>query len=158
ASARAIRSDGGLVPAGELRAPDAVLSGPAAGVLAGAAIARRAGLPGAVGLDMGGTSTDVCCGGGAAPPRRAADVPVAGVAVRRDMLEVETIAAGGGSVLWNDGIRLRVGPRSAGADPGPQCYGRGGPPTLTDAAVALGLLDAAAFDPPLDPSRVALPG
>ncbi|MCB9681889.1 MAG: hydantoinase B/oxoprolinase family protein [Alphaproteobacteria bacterium] len=156
--ALAIRSDGGLVAAAALRAPDAVLSGPAGGVLAVAAVAARAGVPGAVGLDMGGTSTDVCCVVGDDLPRHAGDVLVAGVAVRRAMLEVETIAAGGGSVLGHDGIRLTVGPASAGANPGPQCYGRGGPPTLTDAAVAEGLVDPGAFDPPLEPAAIALPG
>lgn len=154
----AIRSDGGLVRAGALRAPDAVLSGPAGGVLAVAAIARQAGFAGVVGLDMGGTSTDVCCVLGDELPRQSGDVPVAGVFLRRPMLEVETIAAGGGSVLRDDGTRLRVGPQSAGADPGPQCYGRGGPPTLTDAALLAGLLDPHAFSPPLDPGAVSLPG
>ncbi|MCB9664248.1 MAG: hydantoinase B/oxoprolinase family protein [Alphaproteobacteria bacterium] len=153
----AIRSDGGLVAAPALRAPQAVLSGPAGGVLAVAEIARQAGLPGAVGLDMGGTSTDVCLVLGDALPRVHADRLVAGVSVRAEQLEVETIAAGGGSVCWHDGTRLRVGPRSAGADPGPQCYGRGGPPTVTDAALVAGLIDPAAFAPPLDAAAVALP-
>lgn len=156
--ALAIRSDGGLVRAAALRAPDAVLSGPAGGVLAVQAIAQQLGVPGAVGLDMGGTSTDVCCVMADALPRHDGDVMVAGVAVRRPMLEVDTIAAGGGSVCWSDGIQLRVGPQSAGAHPGPQSYGRGGPPTVTDAALALGLLDPLAFDPPLNPDAVDLPG
>lgn len=158
ADALAIRSDGGLVPAHALRAPDAVLSGPAGGVLAVAAVARQAGFRGAVGLDMGGTSTDVCCVVGDEPPRHQGDVLVAGVRIRRPMLEVDTIAAGGGSILSTDGIQLRVGPASAGASPGPQCYGKGGPPTLTDAALAMGLVDADAFDPPLQPDLVRLPG
>jgi 5-oxoprolinase (ATP-hydrolysing) len=156
--ALAMRSDGSLVSASELRAPDAVLSGPAGGVLAVAAVAAQAGFASAVGLDMGGTSSDVCRVDVGRLPRRHGDVRVAGVRLRRPMLEVETIAAGGGSILANDGLRLTVGPSSAGADPGPQCYGRGGPPTLTDAALAEGLLDADAFSPPLDPARVALPG
>ncbi len=155
---QAIQSDGSLVDATTLRAPDAVLSGPAGGVLAVEAIARMSGFPGAVGLDMGGTSTDVCCVEVGSLPRLRGDVAVAGVYLRRPMLEVETIAAGGGSILSFDGTRLRVGPASAGAVPGPQCYGRGGPPTLTDAALALGLVDANAFDPPLDASRIELPG
>jgi len=155
--ARAVRSDGGLTPASALRAPDAVLSGPAGGVIAVEAIARAAGFCGAIGFDMGGTSTDVCVVGAAGLPRRTGDVRVAGVRLRRPMLEVDTIAAGGGSVVWSDGLRLGVGPDSAGADPGPQCYGRGGPPTLTDAALAAGLLDAGAFDPPLDAAAVDLP-
>jgi len=156
--ALAMRSDGSLAPAGSLRAPDAVLSGPAGGVIAVAAVAAQAGFTRAVGLDMGGTSTDVCRVDDGHLPRREGDVRVAGVRLRRPMLEVETIAAGGGSILWSDGLRLGVGPRSAGADPGPQCYGRGGPPTLTDAALAAGLVDPARFDPPLDPDAVNLPG
>lgn len=156
--ARAVRSDGSWCPAHDLRAPDAILSGPASGVLAVAAIARAAGAPAAIGLDMGGTSTDVCVVGVGEPPVRDEDVFVAGVTVRRPMLEVETIAAGGGSILWSDGVRFGVGPRSAGADPGPQCTGRGGPPTLTDATLVSGGLDPTRFHPPLDPAKVALPG
>ncbi|MCB9684339.1 MAG: hydantoinase B/oxoprolinase family protein [Alphaproteobacteria bacterium] len=156
--ALAVRSDGSLVPVARLGAADAVLSGPAGGVLAIAEIARRLGKV-VVGLDMGGTSTDVCVVDPAAPiPRQEGVVEVAGVRVRRDQLEVLTIAAGGGSVCWTDGRQLRVGPMSAGASPGPQCFGGGGPPTLTDAALALGLVDAAAFDPPLRPELVSLPG
>ena len=157
-TARAMRSDGSLCPARALRAPDAVLSGPAGGVLAVAEIARRAGFARAVGLDMGGTSTDVCRVDVDRLPRREGDVRVAGVRLRRPMLEVETIAAGGGSILTCDGLRLSVGPASAGAHPGPACYGRGGPPTLTDAALVAGLVDPDAFSPALDASAVELPG
>ena len=156
ADALAMRSDGSLCPAAELKAPDAVLSGPAGGVLAVAEVARMAGFARAVGLDMGGTSTDVCRVDAGSLPRVEGEVRVAGVRLRRPMLEVVTIAAGGGSVLGNDGLRLSVGPESAGADPGPACYGRGGPATLTDAALALGLVDPGAFDPPLQASE--LPG
>lgn len=158
ADALAMRSDGTLAPVEALRAPDAVLSGPAGGVVAVAAVAAQGGFERAVGLDMGGTSTDVCRVERGDLPFRETDALVAGVRVRRPMLEIETIAAGGGSVLWNDGVRLGVGPSSAGADPGPQCYGRGGPPTLTDAALAAGLVDPLAFDPPLDAAAVRLPG
>jgi 5-oxoprolinase (ATP-hydrolysing) len=155
----AVRSDGSLCEARELGAADAVLSGPASGVLAVAAVAQAAGVRRAIGLDMGGTSTDVCLVDTQAPlPRRQGEVEVAGVWLRRPMLDVETIAAGGGSILWDDGQQLHVGPASAGASPGPQCYGRGGPPTLTDAALSAGLLDPDAFSPPLDRGRVALPG
>ncbi len=157
-NALAMRSDGGLCPADEFRAPDAVLSGPAGGVRAVEAVAKMAGFQRAVGLDMGGTSTDVCRVDVGRLPRREGDVRVAGVRLRRPILEVETIAAGGGSILTHDGLRLRVGPASAGADPGPQCYGRGGPPTLTDAALALDLLDPTAFEPALDVQAVQLPG
>jgi 5-oxoprolinase (ATP-hydrolysing) len=158
AEALAMQSDGGLCPAQSLRAPDAVLSGPAGGVVAVAEVAKMAGFQSAVGLDMGGTSTDVCRVDAGDLPRREGEVRVAGIRLRRPMLEVNTIAAGGGSILWNDGLRLGVGPTSAGADPGPQCYGRGGPPTLTDAALAQGLIQASGFDPPLNPSVVQLPG
>ena len=154
--ALAIRSDGSLCPTAELRAPDAVLSGPAGGVLAVEAIAQAAGFEHAVGLDMGGTSTVVCRVDVGRLPLREGDARVAGVRLRRPMFEVETIAAGGGSILTHDGLRLRVGPESAGADPGPQCYGRGGPPTLTDAALAAGLVVAEDFDPPLDAEAVQL--
>ncbi|MDP6944185.1 MAG: hydantoinase/oxoprolinase family protein, partial [Myxococcota bacterium] len=156
--ALAMRSDGSLCPASSLRAPDAVLSGPAGGVLAVAAIAEQAGFRRAVGLDMGGTSTDVCRVEVGHLPRREGDVEVAGVCLRRPMLEVETIAAGGGSILAHDGRRLTVGPASAGANPGPQCYGQGGPPTLTDAALALGLIEPTSFSPPLKVEAIQLPG
>ncbi len=157
--ARAMRSDGSLCPASELRAPEAVLSGPAGGVLAVAEVARRAGFARAVGLDMGGTSTDVCRVDAGSLPRREGLVQVAGVQLARSMLEVETIAAGGGSVL-QAGARLQVGPASAGATPGPACYGAGGPPTLTDAALLCGLVQPQAFQPPLDPeaARAAVVG
>ena len=157
-SALAIRSDGALCPAHDLRAPDAVLSGPAGGVLAVQALARALDLPGAVGLDMGGTSTDVTLVDADALPWRHEEALIAGVGLARPMLRVDTIAAGGGSILANDGVTLRVGPRSAGADPGPQSRGRGGPPTLTDAALAAGLVDPTAYDPPLDLACVDLPG
>jgi 5-oxoprolinase (ATP-hydrolysing) len=156
--ARALQSDGTLVHHRHLSAPNAVLSGPAGGVLGVAAVARRAGFTRAIGLDMGGTSTDVCCLDVDELPLRTGDLEVAGVRLRTRMLEVATIAAGGGSVLRHDGVQLRVGPDSAGAHPGPQCYGRGGPPTLTDAAIVAGLIDPGTFPLPLDPTRIALPG
>ena len=156
--AMAIRSDGGLVPARSLRAPDAVLSGPAGGVLAVAEVARLAGVTLAIGLDMGGTSTDICIVEPGRLPWRSAGWRVDGHRVGRAALEVETIAAGGGSVLGHDGVGWTVGTASAGADPGPQAWGRGGPPTLTDAAIALGLLDTATFPRPLYPERIDLPG
>jgi len=157
-NALAMCSDGGLVPAQTLTAPDAVLSGPAGGVLAVAAVARLGGFEKAVGLDMGGTSTDVCRVEVDRLPRREGETRVAGIRLRRPMLEVETIAAGGGSVLQGSDHRLWVGPESAGANPGPACYGRGGPQTLTDAALLMGLMDPEAFEPPLDPSCVNIPG
>lgn len=156
--AQAIRSDGSLCEADALRAPDAILSGPAGGVLAVAEVAKQAGFNRAVGLDMGGTSTDVCRIDTGRLPRREDGFQVGGQHIRRPVLEVETIAAGGGSILKNDGYRLQVGPESAGADPGPACYGRGGPPTLSDAALAMGLLDPDAFSPPLQSSLDQIPG
>jgi 5-oxoprolinase (ATP-hydrolysing) len=156
--ALAIRSDGSLVKAEALRAPEAVLSGPAGGILAVSAIAKQAGFASAVGLDMGGTSTDICRVDADQLPFCEEVSRVAGVRIRRPMYEIETIAAGGGSILRSDGLRLRVGPDSAGAHPGPQCYGRGGPPTLTDAVLEMNLLDETAFDPPLNRQCVELPG
>ncbi len=155
--ARAIRSDGSLCDARALSASEAVLSGPAGGVIAVAALARALELPLAVGFDMGGTSTDVCLVRDGELPRSQGHVRVAGTHLSRPILEVHTIAAGGGSVVRSDGLALAVGPGSAGAHPGPQCYGRGGPPTVTDAALLAGRVDPQAFDPPLAVDAVRLP-
>ena len=148
-------SAGALVRAGAFRGRDALVSGPAGGVVGVAGVAAATARP-VLGFDMGGTSTDVCRYAGALERRDTARV--AGVKVRAPMLDVETVAAGGGSILAFDGLRARVGPASAGADPGPACYGRGGPATVTDANLVLGRLDAARFpavfgpdgDAPLD--------
>ena len=136
-------SAGGLVRAEAFRGRDAVVSGPAGGVVGVAETARAANSSAALGFDMGGTSTDVCRYAGALERRDTARV--AGVKLRSPMLDVETVAAGGGSVLAFDGLRARVGPGSAGADPGPAAYGRGGPATITDANLILGRIDASAF-------------
>jgi 5-oxoprolinase (ATP-hydrolysing) len=149
-------SAGGLVRASAFRGRDAVVSGPAGGVVGVARTAETAGVSAALGFDMGGTSTDVCRYAGSLERRQTAKV--AGVRLRAPMLDVETVAAGGGSILAFDGLRARVGPASAGADPGPAAYGRGGPATVTDANLVLGRLDPAAFpalfgprhDQPLD--------
>jgi 5-oxoprolinase (ATP-hydrolysing) len=149
-------SAGGLVRAEAFRGRDAVVSGPAGGVVGVARTARAAGSSAALGFDMGGTSTDVCRFAGALERRDSARV--AGVKLRSPMLDIETVAAGGGSILGFDGLRARVGPASAGADPGPAAYGRGGPATVTDANLVLGRIDPAAFpslfgpdhDQPLD--------
>jgi 5-oxoprolinase (ATP-hydrolysing) len=133
-------SGGALARAGAFRGRDALVSGPAGGVVGVAGVAE--GRP-VLGFDMGGTSTDVCRFAGTLERRDVARV--AGVKVRAPMLDVETVAAGGGSILAFDGLRARVGPASAGADPGPACYGRGGPATVTDANLVLGRLDPAAF-------------
>ncbi len=137
-------SGGGLARAEAFRGRDAILSGPAGGVVG---VARTADMAGAarpmLGFDMGGTSTDVCRFAGAL--ERTAGATVAGAPVRAPMLDIETVAAGGGSILAFDGLRARVGPASAGADPGPAAYGRGGPATVTDANLVLGRIDPAAF-------------
>ena len=151
-------SAGGLVKAEAFRGRDAVVSGPAGGVVGVARTAESAGAAAVLGFDMGGTSTDVCRYAGQLERRDTARV--AGVRLRAPMLDVETVAAGGGSILSFDGQRARVGPASAGADPGPACYGRGGPATVTDANLVLGLLDVTSFpavfgpngDAPLDPA------
>jgi 5-oxoprolinase (ATP-hydrolysing) len=144
-------SAGGLVRAEAFRGRDAVVSGPAGGVVGVARTAEAAGAPAVLGFDMGGTSTDVCRFAGALERRDTAKV--AGVRLRSPMLDVETVAAGGGSILSFDGLRARVGPASAGADPGPAAYGRGGPATITDANMVLGRLDAAAFPSVFGPGQ-----
>lgn len=131
-----MQSNGGLVGAGSFRGRDAVLSGPAGGVIGMAEAARRAGFDKALGFDMGGTSTDVSHVSGAY--ERTNDTVVAGVRLTTPMLQVHTVAAGGGSICFFDGARLRVGPKSAGANPGPASYRRGGPLTVTDCNVLLG--------------------
>jgi len=136
-------SAGGLVRAEAFRGRDAVVSGPAGGVVGVAETARAAGEAAALGFDMGGTSTDVCRFAGRLERRDVARV--AGVRLRSPMLDVETVAAGGGSILAFDGLRARAGPASAGADPGPACYGRGGPATVTDANLVLGRLEPGGF-------------
>jgi N-methylhydantoinase A len=138
-----MRSSGGVCALAEAaRHPSLVLvSGPAAGVVGAARVARLAGVENAISLDMGGTSTDVCLiAGGEAG--RAGERDVGGFPIRLPTVDLQTVGAGGGSVAWRDaGGALRVGPRSAGADPGPACYGRGGlEPTVTDANLALGRL------------------
>ena len=136
-------SSGGVVSLAEAAAHPAraLVSGPAAGVVGAARIARLAGVENAISLDMGGTSTDVCLitGGSAG---RTAEREVEGLPVRLPAVDLQTVGAGGGSIVWRDsGGALRVGPESAGAEPGPACYGRGGErPTVTDANLLLGRL------------------
>jgi 5-oxoprolinase (ATP-hydrolysing) len=149
-------SAGGLVRAAAFRGRDAVLSGPAGGAVGVARTAEAAGRAAVLGFDMGGTSTDVCRYAGALERRDKAQI--AGVKLRAPMLDVQTVAAGGGSILTFDGLRARAGPESAGADPGPAAYGLGGPATVTDANLVLGRLDPRRFpavfgpngDAPLD--------
>jgi len=155
-----MQSSGGLTAAGAFRGKDAILSGPAGGVVGMAQTARAAGFDRVIGFDMGGTSTDVSHFAG--DYERTSDAVVAGVRLRAPMLGVHTVAAGGGSICRFDGSRLRVGPESAGAVPGPAAYRRGGPLTVTDCNVMLGKLRPDQFpavfgpdgDQPLDADAV----
>ncbi|MFJ2190614.1 hydantoinase B/oxoprolinase family protein [Kitasatospora sp. NPDC087861] len=151
-----MQSNGGLAEAGHFRGKDAILSGPAGGIVGMVRMSRLAGYERVIGFDMGGTSTDVSHFAG--EYERVVTTQVAGVRLRAPMLAIHTVAAGGGSVLRFDGGRLQVGPDSAGADPGPACYRRGGPLTVTDANLLLGRIQAEHFprvfgpngDQPLD--------
>ena len=131
-------SSGGLTAADLFQGKDAILSGPAGGVVSMAATGHEAGLERLIGFDMGGTSTDVSHYDG--EYERAFETEVAGVRMRAPMMLIHTVAAGGGSILHFDGARFRVGPDSAGANPGPKCYRRGGPLAVTDANVEVGKL------------------
>ncbi len=155
-----MQSSGGLTAAEAFRGKDAILSGPAGGVVGMAETARAAGFDRVIGFDMGGTSTDVSHFAG--DYERTSDAVVAGVRLRAPMLSIHTVAAGGGSICRFDGSRLRVGPESAGAMPGPAAYRRGGPLTVTDCNVMLGKLRPDQFpavfgpngDQPLDAEAV----
>ncbi|MBS8228532.1 hydantoinase B/oxoprolinase family protein [Vannielia litorea] len=154
-------SSGGLTAAERFKGRDAILSGPAGGVVGMARTGQIAGHDRVIGFDMGGTSTDVAHFDGSF--ERAFETQIAGVRMRIPMVQVHTVAAGGGSVLHADPGRFRVGPDSAGAHPGPACYRGGGPLTVTDANVMLGKLNPAYFpaifgpgqDQPLDRETVA---
>jgi 5-oxoprolinase (ATP-hydrolysing) len=138
-----MQSSGGLSLASRFQGKDAILSGPAGGIVGMVHTARSGGHDRVIGFDMGGTSTDVSHFAG--EYERAFETQVAGVRVRAPMMAIHTVAAGGGSILGFDGARLRVGPRSAGASPGPACYRRGGPLTITDANVLLGKIQPGLF-------------
>ncbi|MEU3192789.1 hydantoinase B/oxoprolinase family protein [Streptomyces sp. NPDC006992] len=144
-----MQSNGGLREARHFRGKDAVLSGPAGGVVGMARSCAEIGQGRVIGFDMGGTSTDVSHYAGAL--ERVFGTQVAGVRMRAPMMDIHTVAAGGGSVLHFDGARYRVGPDSAGAVPGPACYRRGGPLTVTDAQVMLGRIQPAYFPAVLGP-------
>lgn len=131
-----MQSNGGLTEAHRFRGKDAIMSGPAGGIVGMARTATAAGFDRVIGFDMGGTSTDVSHYAGQL--ERTFTSRIAGVRLQTPMLDIHTVAAGGGSILHFDGSRYRVGPDSAGADPGPACYRRGGPLTVTDANVMLG--------------------
>lgn len=131
-----MQSNGGLVEASQFRGKDAILSGPAGGVVGMAEVAKAAGIGKVIGFDMGGTSTDVSHYAGTY--ERTLDTTVAGIRVRAPMMDIRTVAAGGGSQCIFDGLRFRVGPESAGAFPGPAAYRHGGPLTITDCNILLG--------------------
>ena len=133
-----MQSSGGLADATLFYGKNAILSGPAGGMVGAAKVAARAGFSRIIGFDMGGTSTDVTHFAGEF--ERRFETEVAGVRICAPMMHIHTVAAGGGSICRFDGTRLRVGPESAGANPGPACYRRGGPLTVTDCNVMLGRL------------------
>jgi len=155
-----MQSNGGLTDAKLFQGKDSILSGPAGGVVGMARTAAIGGFDKVIGFDMGGTSTDVSHFDGEF--ERAFETTVAGVRMRAPMMRIHTVAAGGGSILHFDGQRYRVGPDSAGAEPGPACYRRGGPLTVTDCNVMLGRIQPAYFpklfgldaDQPLDEHEV----
>jgi 5-oxoprolinase (ATP-hydrolysing) len=138
-----MQSNGGLTHARGFQAKDAILSGPAGGIVGMVRTAQSAGFGKIIGFDMGGTSTDVSHFAGEL--EREFETQIAGVRIRVPMMSVHTIAAGGGSVLHFDGSRFRVGPDSAGANPGPAAYRRGGPLTVTDCNILLGKVQPAHF-------------
>ncbi|MFM8444456.1 MAG: hydantoinase B/oxoprolinase family protein [Methylococcus sp.] len=155
-----MQSNGGLVDASHFQGKDSILSGPAGGLVGAVTVARRAGFDKIVTFDMGGTSTDVAHYAGAL--ERCEETRIAGVRLRAPLLNIHTVAAGGGSILHYDGLSFRAGPDSAGANPGPACYRRGGPLCVTDANVMLGKLQPDFFprvfgpggDEPIDAERV----
>ena len=138
-----MQSNGGLADARFFHGKDSILSGPAGGIVGAAATAADAGLHRLITFDMGGTSTDVAHYDG--EYERAFETLVAGVRMRAPMMHIHTVAAGGGSICQFDGARFRVGPESAGADPGPACYRRGGPLTVTDCNVMVGKIQPRFF-------------
>ena len=138
-----MQSNGGLTDANYFHGKDAILSGPAGGVVGMVKTGEKVGLDKLIGFDMGGTSTDVCHFNG--EYERTLETKVAGIILRSPMMLINTVAAGGGSILHFDGSRYRVGPDSAGAYPGPACYRNGGPLTVTDCNVMLGKLNPEFF-------------
>ncbi len=151
-------SAGSVAGVATVRGRDVVLSGPAGGVVGAAFVGKRAGFEKVIGFDMGGTSTDVSRYDGAFERRQEMELldpdRRSGVRIVAPMLAIETVAAGGGSICWFDGVRPMVGPRSAGADPGPACYGKGGPLCITDVNYHLGRLVPEFFPFPLDGEAV----
>lgn len=155
-----MQSSGGLTDANTFQGKDCILSGPAGGIVGAVATSEMAGVKKIITFDMGGTSTDVAQYSG--EYERSLETEIAGVRLRTPMMRIHTVAAGGGSILHYEGGRFRVGPDSAGSDPGPVCYRKGGPLTVTDCNVMLGKLQPAFFpatfgpnaDQPLDSELV----
>ncbi|KKG15227.1 5-oxoprolinase [Methanosarcina sp. 2.H.T.1A.6] len=151
-----MQSNGGLIDSGAFQGKDCILSGPAGGIVGAVATSEMAGAKKIITFDMGGTSTDVAQYSG--EYERSLETEVAGVRLRSPMMRIHTVAAGGGSILHYEGGRFRVGPDSAGSDPGPACYRKGGPLTVTDCNLMLGKLQPELFpkifgpgaDQPLD--------
>ncbi len=146
---KVMTSTGSLADLSGFRAKDSLLSGPAGGMVAATNLARRLGFPKVITFDMGGTSTDTALIDGQPELKYISEID--GIEFHNPMLAIETVAAGGGSICWFDGFSLQVGPESAGANPGPACYGAGGPLTITDVNLLLGKLDAAKFGIPVHP-------
>jgi 5-oxoprolinase (ATP-hydrolysing) len=138
-----MQSNGGLMEAHRIKGKDTVLSGPAGGVVGAVKTCAAAGIDRLIGFDMGGTSTDVCHYNG--EYERVFETEVAGVRLRAPMMAIHTVAAGGGSILAFDGVKFRVGPESAGSNPGPACYRLNGPLTVTDANVMVGKIQPQFF-------------
>lgn len=138
-----MQSNGGLIGADNFKGKDSILSGPAGGIVGAVEVSKQAGFGKIISFDMGGTSSDVAHYNG--DYERDFTTEIAGVRLRTPVLSIHTVAAGGGSVLHFDGSRYRVGPDSAGADPGPVCYRKGGPLTVTDCNVMLGRIQPAYF-------------
>jgi 5-oxoprolinase (ATP-hydrolysing) len=155
-----MQSNGGLVDAAQFQGKNSILSGPAGGIVGAVQTSKQAGFAKIISFDMGGTSTDVAHFNG--EYEREFETEIAGVRLRSPIMAIHTVAAGGGSILFFDGARYRVGPASAGANPGPACYRQGGPLTVTDCNVMLGKIQPEFFpkvfglqgDLPIDPGVV----
>lgn len=148
-SLQVMTSTGSLSEVGGFRAKDSLLSGPAGGMVAATNFARKFGFGKAITFDMGGTSTDTALIDG--QPELKYITEIDGIEFHNPTLAIETVAAGGGSICWFDGFSLQVGPESAGASPGPACYGAGGPLTVTDVNLLLGKLETSKFSIPINP-------
>ncbi len=149
-----MQSNGGLTDAAQFQGKDSILSGPAGGIVGAVETSKMAGFDKIISFDMGGTSTDVAHYNG--EYEREFETEIAGVRMRSPMMAIHTVAAGGGSILHFDGARYRVGPDSAGANPGPACYRKGGPLTVTDVNVMLGKIQPQFFPTCSDPMGICL--